>query len=220
MIAWINIAIMITSGFIFLYYYVKSVSPTALEKRIGEISYKKCTFCKKISGGFIAIPLINYIIYFFYPLLIPLPKTFPWAWSISFSIGIFVAISSGYLIWSGVKDAGEETMTPKKEHNMYKGIYNKIRHPQVIGEVFFWCVFAFCLNSFHLELISFIWKLVWYIMLKADEKDLIIRYGKKYKDYMSKTGYIIPKKVTIFLSIYKCHSCHSFFNVHTPKYII
>ena len=193
MIAWINIAVMIISGFIFLYYYVRSVSPAAIEKKIGEISYRKCALYRKISGAFMVIPLINYIIYFFYPLPIPIPKTFPWAWWISILAGSIIAIPSGYLIWRGVKDAGEETMTPKKEHDMYTGIYKKIRHPQGAGEVFFWWVFSFFLNSTHLALISFIWVPVWYIMLRAEEKDLLIRYGKKYRDYMKKTGFMIPR---------------------------
>jgi methanethiol S-methyltransferase len=39
---------------------------------------------------------------------------------------------------------------------MYHGIYRRIRHPQAAGEVWFWWVFAFLLNSPFLALFSFI----------------------------------------------------------------
>ncbi len=116
-----------------MYFYVKSVSPASLETKIGEAAYKKCTLYRRVASGFMMIPLANYIIYLFYPLPIPLPKTFPWGWWISVFIVILIALLSGYLFWRGMKDAGEETMTPKKEHKMYGGIYQKIRHPQGVG---------------------------------------------------------------------------------------
>ena len=148
---------MIISGLIFLYFYVKSVNPAALETKIGEAAYKKCALYRRVASGFMMIPLANYIIYLFYPLPIPIPETFPWGWVISIFIAILIALPSGYLFWRGMKDAGEETMTPKKEHKMYGGIYQKIRHPQGVGEVMIWWVIAFCLNSPHLVLILFIW---------------------------------------------------------------
>ena len=193
MIAWINISVMVIAGIIFLYYYMKSVSPAALEKKIGEISYKKCAAYRIVSGSLMVIPVINYIVYFFYPLPIPLPERFPWSWWISVIIGAVIAVPAGYLIWRGLKDSGEEAMTPKKEHKMHGGIYLKIRHPQGAGEVLVWWVISFLLNSPHLAIISFIWVPVWYLMLKAEEKDLLLRYGKDYIDYMKKTGFILPR---------------------------
>ena len=101
LIAWINITIMILAGAVFLYYYVISVSPAALEKKIGEIAYKKCGIYRIISGSLMVIPVINYIIYFFYPLPIPLPEKFPWNWWISIMIGVLLTFPAAYLIWGG-----------------------------------------------------------------------------------------------------------------------
>ena len=42
MIAWINLIVMIASAFLMLYFYVKSVSPAALEKKIGDSAYARC----------------------------------------------------------------------------------------------------------------------------------------------------------------------------------
>ena len=43
MIAWINLCVLVVSTVLTLYFYVKSASPAALEKRIGEQAYARCT---------------------------------------------------------------------------------------------------------------------------------------------------------------------------------
>lgn len=68
MIAWINITILIFSSLFFLYYYVKSVSPAALEKVIGPQAYAKCGRDRVIAIVFELITVASYVIYFFYPL--------------------------------------------------------------------------------------------------------------------------------------------------------
>ena len=194
MIAWINLGVLIVSAVLFLYFYVKSVSPAALEKKIGEAAYAKCTRHRLIASAFEIVAVANYIVYFFYPLPVPLPQTFPWAWWVSIVIGIAIAISGGYLMWKGIKDAGEETLAPKKEHTLYGGIYEKVRHPQATGEVTLWWVIAFILNSPFLALFSFIWLPIFYIFCWAEERDLAIRYGEPYLEYKRNTGFLIPKR--------------------------
>ena len=194
MIAWINFISMIVSALLFGYFYVKSVGPAALEKKIGEVAYRRCSQYRLISAIFMSLALVNYVIYYFYPLPLPLPQTFPWDWWISILIGILIAIPGGYLWFRGMKDAGEETMVTKKGHKLYGGIYKKIRHPQAAGEITFWWVAAFFLNSPFLALFSFIWIPIFYIMCWAEEKDLAIRYGEEYLEYKTNTGFIIPKR--------------------------
>lgn len=194
MIAWINSISLIVSASLFLYFYVKSVGPAALQKKIGEIAYSKCTRYRVIAGVFELVAVVNYSIYFFCPLSVPLPREFPWDWWISASTAVLIAIPGGYLLWRGSKDAGEETIFVKKEHSLYGGIYRKMRHPQAVGEVTFWWVIAFLLNSPFLALFSFIWIPIFYIMCRAEEEDLIIRYGEGYLKYKRNTGFIIPKR--------------------------
>ena len=76
----------------------------------------------------------NFVIYRFYPLPLPIARTFPWDWKVSVFIAVVIAIPSGYLMYRGVRDAGEETLRPREEHSMYGGIYERIRHPQAVGE--------------------------------------------------------------------------------------
>ena len=78
MVAWINFVALIVSALLFLYFYVRSVSPASLEKKVGEAAYAKCMRYRLIASAFEIVAVANYIIYFFYPLPVPLPQTFPW----------------------------------------------------------------------------------------------------------------------------------------------
>ena len=193
MIAWINLAVLIVSTALTLYFYVRSAGPAALEKRIGEVAYRKCTQYRIISSIFMTLASINYVVYVFYPLPLPLARTFPWPWWVSALIAAAIAVPSGYLFFRGMKDAGEETMLVKKEHALYGGIYEKIRHPQAVGELPFWWVFAFLCHSPFLVLYSFVWVPIFYWMSLAEEKDLVLRYGDEYEAYRKRTGFVFPK---------------------------
>jgi len=194
-IAWINFIILVLSTIGVLYFYVRSVSPAALEQKIGLIAYQRCAIYRWIAGSLMGVTTANYVIYAFYPLQTGLPETFPWSYGVSVSIAMLIAIPSGYLMLRGVKDAGEETLKPKKEHTLYHGIYEKIRHPQALGEMPLYWVFAFLCNSPFLVLYSFIWIPVFYWMCKAEEHDLLLRYGVAYEEYMARTGMYLPRRV-------------------------
>lgn len=194
MIELLNIIALIFSTLLFLFFYVKSVSPAQLEKKIGEIAYPKCKTYRIVAGVFEGITVINYVIYFFYPLSLGIPLVFPWPWTISILVAILILIPSFYLMIIGMRDAGRETLEPKKEHKLYGGIYETIRHPQAIGEAFMWIPIALFLNSPFLVLYSFVWIPILYIMCLAEERDLVIRYGTPYLEYRDRVGFLIPKR--------------------------
>jgi protein-S-isoprenylcysteine O-methyltransferase Ste14 len=187
LIEWLNFLALIAATILFLYFYVKSAGPAQLEKKIGEAAYPKCMRYRLIASVFESLTVVNYVVYFFYPLPIGLPLVLPIPWLDSVLIAILILIP-------GMRDAGRETIEPKKEHALYGGIYETIRHPQAIGESFLWFPFAFFLNSPFLVLYSFIWFPVLYIMCIAEEKDLVIRYGQPYLEYRERVGFLIPKR--------------------------
>jgi protein-S-isoprenylcysteine O-methyltransferase Ste14 len=192
---WINIIILIISSVLFLYFYVQSVSPAQLEQKMGEAAYPKCKTYRIIASVFEGVTVVNYIAYFFYPLPIGLPLLLPWDWWVSALLGIIILIPGLCLMFIGVKDAGEETLEPKKEHGLYTGIYEKIRHPQAIGESLVWFPIALFLNSPFLILFSFLWIPIFYTMCIAEERDLILRFGQPYLDYRDRVGFLIPRKL-------------------------
>lgn len=194
MIPWINFFILIVSSVLFAIFYVKSVGPAFLERQIGSSAYRKCAIYRLVASIFMIIVAINYVLYYRFPLPLPLPTSFPWPWWISALIAACIAVPSMYLMLRGVKDAGEETMKPKRDHEMYGGIYEKIRHPQAVGELPLWWVIAFLVHSPFLVLFSFIYIPVWYYFCIAEEKDLIIRYGNSYEEYRQRVGFWLPKR--------------------------
>jgi protein-S-isoprenylcysteine O-methyltransferase Ste14 len=194
MIAWINFAVLIFASLLFLYYYVLSVSPATREKVLGPDAYTRCGRERAVAIGFEFITLANYVIYYFYPLTTPLPEKFPWSWWISAVVAAAIGIPSILLMVIGMRDAGEEAIRPRKEHTMYGGIYEKIRHPQAAGEVFVWLAIAFLLHSPFLAIVSLIYFPVFLIMCFAEEQDLLWRYGDSYAEYCKQTGAFWPKK--------------------------
>jgi len=194
LIEWINIIVLIVSSMLFLIFYVQSASPARLEQMIGEKAYSKCKTYRLIASTFESVTIINYILYYFYPLPLNLPLTLPWSYLISIIAALLILIIGLYLMYLGIRDAGEETIEPKKEHTLYGGIYETVRHPQAIGESVLWFPFALFLNSPFLVIYSFIWFPILYIMCLAEERDLIIRYGQPYLDYRDRVGFLIPKR--------------------------
>jgi protein-S-isoprenylcysteine O-methyltransferase Ste14 len=194
-IAWINFAVLIVAGALMAYLYVLSVRPVALEQKVGPVAYKRCARCRFVSSLFMFVVMANYVLYRFYPLPIdPFPHTFPWPYWVSAVVAAVIGIPSLYLMGRAMLDAGEETMLPKKEHVMYSGIYEKIRHPMAVGEVPSWWVIAFLLNSPFLVLLSVVWVPVWLWWCLAEEKDLLLRYGEAYEAYRRRTGAFFPRR--------------------------
>jgi len=193
-ITWANFACLIISSLLFLFYYMRSVSPATLEKILGPGAYERCARDRIVASFFEMVCVVNYVIYLFHPLPVPLPERFPWTWWISILIALAIAIPSVLMMVLGLRDAGEEALRPRKEHGLFGGIYTKIRHPQAAGEVFLWWVFAFLLNSPFLALVSFIYIPIFIMLCFAEEQDLLWRYGDAFAEYRKRTGAIWPKK--------------------------
>ena len=143
MIEWINFTVLLFSSLLFLYFYVRSVSPAGRELVFGAVAYRLCFYDRLVAG---------------------------------------------------LRDAGEESIRPKKEQTMYCGIYTRIRHPQAVGEVFLFPVMGILLHSPFLTLFSLIYFPIFVIMCYAEEQDLLLRYGQIYAEYCQRTGAFWPMK--------------------------
>ncbi|MFX1456066.1 MAG: methyltransferase family protein [Promethearchaeota archaeon] len=196
MLNWINLIVLILSTGLMAFFYIKSVYPATLAQKIGLKAYARSAYYRIIASIFELIVVLNYIFYFFLPLPIYFPQFFIWDYWISIVIAFVVLIPSLYIMLKGVKDAGREALFPGVDHTLYSGIYNTIRHPQALGEVFIWWSVALILNSPFLFIYSIVWFPLFYWFCKAEEKDLIVRYGESYIEYKKRTGMFFPKKLS------------------------
>jgi protein-S-isoprenylcysteine O-methyltransferase Ste14 len=194
MIAWINFSVLLIATVLFLFFYIRSVSPAGREMISGPVAYRWCFYNRLLSGAFELVITGNFILYFFFPLPTPLPDRFPWAWWISLFIAGLIGIPATILMVAGMRAAGEETLRPKKEHTLYGGIYTRLRHPQALGEVFLFPVMAVLLHSPFLTLFSLIYFPIFILICYAEEQDLLLRYGEAYAAYCQRTGAFWPKK--------------------------
>jgi len=193
MISWLNFITLLSSSVMFTVYYLISVRPASLERKIGSTAYEKCKWYRIVSGTFMTIAGFNYIGFGYYPIpgLSPNLLSFPWSYAISIRIALAVAVPFGYLMCIGMWNAGEETMTPKKQHKLYSGgIYEHMRHPQAVGEFVMWYTLALLEHSPFLMLFTTaVYLPIWYCFCIEEEKDLILRYGQAYEDYRQRVGW-------------------------------
>ena len=194
MIAWSNFAVLVASSMLLLYFYIRSVSPAGRELVVGSGAYEMCARDRVIAMFFELMTTVSYVVYYFYPLPLRLPRHFPWPWGISILIALAIGIPAVALMVKGMRDAGEEALRPIKNQVLFDGIYDRIRHPQAAGEVFLWWVIAFLLNSPFLVLFSFFYIPIFLIMSWAEEQDLLLRYGESYAVYCRKTGAFFPRR--------------------------
>lgn len=194
MIAWSNFAVLVASSMLLLYFYIRSVSPAGRELVVGSGAYEMCARDRVIAMFFELMTTVSYVVYYFYPLPLRLPRHFPWPWGISVLIALAIGIPAVALMVKGMRDAGEEALRPIKGQVLFGGIYDRIRHPQAAGEVFLWWVIAFLLNSPFLVLFSFFYIPIFLIMSWAEEQDLLLRYGESYAAYCRKTGAFFPRR--------------------------
>lgn len=191
---WLVVGIMVASTILMSVFYLLSSRPGQLEKKIGREAYRRCGRYRLIASFFELVVIASYVLYSYNPLPLPIPETFPWSYTLSVFLAIIIGIPSGYVMLRGVLDAGEESMVPRKNGKLFGGIYLKIRHPQAMGELPLWWSFSLLLNSPFLAIYSLVMIPIFVAMALYEEKDLEIRFGKKYTTYKENTGFIIPKR--------------------------
>jgi len=194
MFAWINFAVLLFASIFFLVFYARSVSPAGREKVIGPDAYRLCFYDRLAAGGLEFVITANFILYYFFPLPSPMPAKFPWGWWVSAAAAALIGIPATVLMVLGLRDAGEEAARPRKEHTMYGGIYTRLRHPQAVGEVFLFPVMGILLHSPFITLFSLIYFPIFLVLCRAEEQDLLLRYGDAYAEYCKHTGAFWPKR--------------------------
>jgi len=193
MVEWINFSLLLIFITLFTIFYVRSVSPARLEAKLGEKAWPHCGKVRAVSIFFLISVMVNYLLFDIYPLPIEALMSFNWSYYISLTLALVIAIPTTYMVATGMKDAGEEAIQPDKDSKMFTGIYKRVRHPQTWEFAYFFAI-ALLLDNPFLLLFSLIWLPLMVIMMRAEEKDLLLRYGQEYEDYMQRTGRLLPRK--------------------------
>lgn len=192
-IEWINFSLLILNLFLFSLFYTISIQPMKRLKKRGEKVWKESEILRTISGIFEFIIVINAILWLWFPLSF-LNWRVDQNYFISFLVALIITIPCCIIMFKGIKDAGVETLKPSIETKMYGGIYKYIRHPQSLGEFPTFIALGFFVNSWFLVILFAIYIIIYIpIMIYFEEKDLIMRFGEKYKEYQNRTGAFFPK---------------------------
>lgn len=193
-IAAVNFISFIIACFIMSYLYLLSIQPVKRAEKRGEKAWSDCKKFRSIGGFLELVSVVNLFLWIWFPL--PLVDTWiisPNIW-VGITISICIAIPCTTILLLGVKAAGTETLSPSKDTEMYGGIYKYIRHPQSLGEFPLFPALSFAFNSWFLVLISSVFIIIYIpIMIHFEEKDLVKRFGEKYREYKTKTGALFPK---------------------------
>ncbi len=176
------------------YLYILSIQPVKRSEKYGEKAWSDSKKFRSIGGILELVSMINLILWIWFPLtLVDTWIISPNIW-VGIIIGICIAVPCSVIMFLGIKAAGSETLSPSKETEMYGGIYKYIRHPQSVGEFPLFPALSFAFNSWFLVLISSVFIIIYIpIMIHYEEKDLIRRFGDKYREYQKNTGALFPK---------------------------
>ncbi len=97
-----------------------------------------------------------------------------------FFIGVFIMLDALFVIKTGILVPLEKVVNTK--------IYSYVRHPIYVGTSFILVGLAICFWSFFAIVEAGIISILFIILTFSEEKELTIRFGKKYSDYKKKTS--------------------------------
>jgi len=167
--------------------------PVTREQKKGKKAWKESNRLRILADIIWTLFILNFILWIWFPV-----KSINWPISqdyiLLFIISVIFMIPFLFITIKAVKDAGSETVITSEENEMYGGIYNYIRHPQMLGASPLILLICCLLNSIVLLIwFSILIVIIVPIVIHFEEKDLLMRFGESYKEYQGRTGAIIPK---------------------------
>ena len=192
-ISLVNFISLNVSAILSFYVYTLSVMPVTRELKKGKKAWKESNRLRILADVIWALFILNFILSIWFPvksLNWPISQDYPSL----FITSIILMVPFLIIIFKAVIDAGSETIITSEDNQMYGGIYNYIRHPQMLGASPLVLLICCLLNSLILLYwFSILISIIVPIVIYFEEKDLLERFGESYKEYKGKTGAIIPK---------------------------
>jgi protein-S-isoprenylcysteine O-methyltransferase Ste14 len=113
-------------------------------------------------------------------------------------IGTILFACASWLLWRTHADLGKNwtpTLAIREEHKLVtNGIYRYIRHPMYASHIL-WAIAQVMMLHNWIAGYSFIIFMVPHYLLRvnSEENMMIKQFGDEYRDYMKKTGRILPR---------------------------
>jgi protein-S-isoprenylcysteine O-methyltransferase Ste14 len=120
-----------------------------------------------------------------------LPWYSPWC-------GAVLMVASLWLFWRSHADLGlnwSQSLEIRKGHSLVtNGIYRSIRHP-MYASIWLWCLAQGLLLENWLAgwYAMFAFAIMYFVRTPREEKMMCESFGQEYRDYMSRTGRLIPR---------------------------
>lgn len=192
-ISWINLISLNISAILSFYVYILSIMPVTREIKKGKKAWKESNRLRILADIIWTLFILNLILWIWFPV-----QSLNWPISLDYAslfiISIIIIVPFLIITFKAVKDAGIETVSTSEHNKMYGGIYNYIRHPQMLGASPIILLICCLLNSLVLLIwFSILIIIIVPIVIHFEEKDLFERFGESYKEYQDRTGAIIPK---------------------------
>ena len=188
---------MISSGFIYILAHMRYRFSSSISSKKDD---KLFILFRTTSGWLIFISWIGiwispqqkihiyipgYLVYRFYSLKILLPSFI--TGTLFLTIGMILGIL-------GLKELSFRVSSHEMPSSIVtSGIYSKIRHPQYLGGILSHIGISLILLNYYSLISTPLIFLLLYLMAVAEEKYLIEKFGKQYREYMLKTPRFLPK---------------------------
>lgn len=182
--------------FVYTLFYALSVRPAQLEQKIGAAAWPRCARLRQVAFIGMGLSGAGEFLFAFFPLHTGLPlRLFPGVagWAAAVTIGLTLTAAASWIVVK-VTRVAPDTFAPHKNTQMFGGMYARVRHPQAVADVTYWFAIGFGLNSPALILVALIWVPINIWLTFVEEKDLKLRFGQAYVDYMAKTGRFWPHR--------------------------
>ena len=113
---------------------------------------------------------------------------------ISLILGIIILVIVVITRVLGQREIGTSPALKNKKELITTGIYRVIRNPLYTSNGLLAVAFAVIFKSLYGFLFSIVYFFLWLPLIYLEEKDLKLKYGKEYEEYMAKTPWrMIPK---------------------------
>ena len=171
-------------------------APIDRQRRQGKISERRATAQQRILlglltlGGFF-VPLMyaftNWLGFANYQL----PAWAGW-------LGVLLAVGAVFVFWRAHADLGvnwSPTLEIREKHELItRGIYSVIRHPMYASQWFLSIASPLLLQNWIAGFCNLLVFVPFYILrVKEEEKMMLDSFGTQYREYMQKTGGVLPK---------------------------